>query len=76
MGVNLKKFKPIKSKYNFPIILMASRIIGDKGVYEFVNSAKILKKKFVGKFYLVGDTDFNNPSNIKKEEIRVWVKNN
>ena len=76
MGVNLNKFKPIKSNYNFPLILMASRIIGDKGVYEFINSAKILnKKKFVGKFYLVGDTDLNNPSNIKEEEIKIWIKN-
>ena len=46
---NLKKFKPIKSKYNFPII-KASRIIGDKGVYEFVNSAKILKKNLLENF--------------------------
>ena len=49
MGVNLKKFKTTKLNYNFPLILMASRIIGDKGVYEFINSAKILNKKICRK---------------------------
>ena len=75
MGVDLKKFKPIKLNNKVPIILMVSRIIGDKGIYEFIDSAKSLKRKqFMGKFYLIGDTDYQNPSYIKKEEIKIWIK--
>ena len=46
---------------------MASRIIEDKGVMEFLKAAKILKNKnFQGKFYLVGDFDKHNPSAIDR----------
>ena len=40
MGVNLKKFKPTKLNYNFPIILMASRIIGDKAFMSLLIQLK------------------------------------
>ena len=54
---------------------MASRLIADKGVYEYIDAIKYLKKKkFVGKFYLVGDTDYANPSNIHKSKIDFWKK--
>ena len=69
-GVNLNDYKPSKIPKKFPIILMASRLIKDKGVEEFIKAAKYLKKKkFKGEFYLVGDVDFNNPSAVSKNLI-------
>lgn len=69
-GVNLNDYKPSKIPKKFPIILMASRLIKDKGVVEFIKAAKYLKKKkFKGEFYLVGDVDFNNPSAVSKNLI-------
>ena len=52
---------------------MASRIIGDKGVKEYVSAAKYLKK-FKGKFFLIGDIDSENPSAISKYQINEWKR--
>ena len=54
---------------------MASRIIADKGIFEYIKSIQYLKKNnFKGKFYLVGDIDYKNPSAIKKSTINYWHK--
>ena len=75
-GVDLKTLKFSKIPKKKPIILMASRIIADKGVFEYVKSIQYLKKyNFKGNFYLVGDIDFANPSFIKKSIINYWHKN-
>ena len=43
-GVNLKEFKK-KKMPSLPIIfLMASRLIIEKGVWEYINASKIVKK--------------------------------
>ena len=75
-GVDLKNLKFSKIPKSKPVILMASRIIADKGVFEYVKSIQYLKRyNFKGKFYLVGDIDFANPSAIKKSTINYWHKN-
>ena len=75
-GVDLKKFKFSKINYKFPKILMVSRIIEDKGVFEFIKAIKYLKKKNIkAKFYLIGDIDKANPSAIHKNNIEHWIKN-
>lgn len=55
-------------------ILMLGRIIGDKGVREYINAAKQLKKKYGQKviFQLGGGLD-SNPTAIQKEELDGWV---
>ena len=56
---------------------MASRIIEDKGVMEFLKAAKTLKNKnFKGKFYLVGDFDKQNPSAIDRPVLNYFIKKN
>ena len=74
-GVNLNKFKFSNIPKGSPIILMASRIIKDKGVFEYIEAIRILKKKnFNGKFFLIGDIDNDNPSAISNSLIRLWKK--
>ncbi len=74
-GVDLKALKFSKIPKNIPIILMAGRIIADKGIFEYIKSIQYLKKNnFKGKFYLVGDVDYQNPSAIKKLTINRWHK--
>jgi glycosyltransferase involved in cell wall biosynthesis len=74
-GVNLNDFKYSKIPKKFPIVLMASRLIKDKGVVEFIEAAEYLKKKkFKGIFYLVGDVDLNNPSAVSKNLISLSHK--
>lgn len=75
-GVDLKKFKFSRINYKFPKILMASRIIEDKGVFDYIKAIQHLKKKNISaKFYLIGDIDEANPSAIQKKNIENWIKN-
>lgn len=74
-GVDLKKFKYSKLPKKDLSIVMISRIIADKGIYEYIESIKYLRNiNFKAKFYLVGDIDFANPSAIHKSEINIWSK--
>lgn len=82
-GIKIDKFKFSQIPKNTPIILMASRLIADKGVLEYIDSIRYLKKiKFKARFYLIGDIDFENPSAInkliidhcKKEKILIHFK--
>ena len=56
--------------------LLVARLLKDKGVYEFIEAAKIIKEKFPEtEFLLAGGFDEGNPTAIKPYEIEVWVKN-
>ena len=53
------------------IILLPARLLIDKGVYEFVDAAKIVKKKYPDWiFVLVGAADYDNPSSIDQKTIK------
>ena len=71
-GINIKYYKKIKGKKsNYKYFLMASRILKDKGVFEYIKAAKIAKKKGVKyNFKLVGDIDLNNPSSLTYDEVK------
>jgi glycosyltransferase involved in cell wall biosynthesis len=74
-GVPLKKYSSKKIPVGRPIILMASRFLKDKGIFEFLNSAKILKeKKINAEFVLVGSEDQANPSRVSLTTINEWEK--
>ena len=74
-GVNLEKFVYSDLPRSTPTILMASRLLKSKGVYEFVNAARILKKKGLDiKFQLVGKPDKSNPLAIKSKELNQWIE--
>lgn len=64
-GVNINKFKPFeKSEPKNFTFLMASRLFKEKGVLEYIESAKLIKKKFPqSRFLLIGDIyqSKNNP---------------
>ena len=71
-GVNLEKFtqKPIPEN---DIFLCISRLIKDKGVYEYIKAARIVKEKYPNaRFLLVGPYD-SNPSALKPEELKPYI---
>ena len=70
-GVDLKKFKPSTSGKTWDTVLMASRILKDKGVEEYCSAAKLFKKtdKRNVKFMLAGPIDKSSPSSISEEDI-------
>tara|TARA_X000000368_G_scaffold399661_1_gene370843 strand:+ start:1148 stop:2272 length:1125 start_codon:yes stop_codon:yes gene_type:complete len=74
-GVNVSKIKPQKHPkgVNF---LMISRIIKNKGVYEYLMAANSLKKKYKKvNFYFAGKFDNSNYSLSKKKFYRLIKEN-
>lgn len=74
-GVNLEQFNiqplPLINK----IVLMACRLLADKGVYEFHKSAQLLKEKYSDvRFVLVGGIDPDNPASLTEQELNEWVQ--
>lgn len=75
-GVNLEQFNiqplPLKNK----TVLMACRLLADKGAYEFHQSVLLLKAKYPNvRFVLVGGVDPDNPASLTEQELNEWVKN-
>ena len=56
--------------------MFPSRIISHKGIFEFINAVKILKRKIKAKFVLVGDIDTENPSSVKLSIVKKWEEEN
>ncbi len=77
-GVDRKKFWPVNPQVGnkplpSPIVLLAARMLWDKGVGEFVGAANILKASGREvRFVLVGDLDSENPACIPYRELLKW----
>lgn len=74
-GVNLTRFPFIEMSFRSDrVFLMVSRLLGDKGVREFVEAAAILKARRVPvRFQLLGPLGADNRSAITSEELRRWI---
>lgn len=60
-------------------IVMLSRLLWTKGVYEFVSAARIIKNYFVKNnikinlnFILYGDIDKKNPATVSYQDLKTW----
>ena len=72
-GVDLIAF-PFQPEITGPVVVtMVSRILRDKGVLEFIDSASQLQSKMPEvKFQIIGEPDLGNPSAIEQSEIDSW----
>lgn len=69
-GINLNDFSYKPENNNKIVVSMISRLIKDKGVYEFVEAAKMIKKDFPKvTFWLVGTIDPGNPNSLTEIEL-------
>ncbi|MDC1118127.1 glycosyltransferase family 4 protein, partial [Alphaproteobacteria bacterium] len=72
-GVNLDSFS-VTSLSKVPSFLLISRLLGDKGIREYVAAARIIRRQFPNiNFGLVGWID-DNPNSVKSEELQGWVE--
>lgn len=72
-GVDIERFAPTAEPVGTPVVLLASRMLWDKGVGEFVDAAGILRTRGVtARFVLVGDNDDDNPASIPDAKLRTW----
>jgi glycosyltransferase involved in cell wall biosynthesis len=76
-GVNCNHFFPIDilnlKKTTPSTFLMVSRVLKDKGVYEFVEAAGRVKKFFPdSEFQLLGMRDIRNPNVVPESDLKIW----
>lgn len=72
-GVDLGEYTYQPEPENCRYIVMASRLLKEKGVFQFVNAARLLKKKgFAFEFLLVGVPDSGNPNSVSIAELEEW----
>lgn len=72
-GVDLERYKSAKLGEGTPVVVLASRMLWDKGVGEFVEAARQIKAKGLDvRFVLVGDTDSENPTAISRQQLTEW----
>lgn len=72
-GVDIRKFAVVPEPSGKPLVILASRLLWDKGVGEFVKAARLLKHQGVpARFVLVGEGDPENPTNISLVQLQDW----
>lgn len=74
-GVDLRVFHPQPEPPGIPIVVLPARLLWDKGVGEFVEAARALRRQGVAaRFVLAGEPDAANPSAIPAALIADWVR--
>ncbi len=72
-GVNLTMFCPQLPQTGRVVVMLASRMLWDKGIDEFVKAARLLKQEGVeATFVLVGRCDEENPAAITPAQLSQW----
>jgi glycosyltransferase involved in cell wall biosynthesis len=72
-GVDLDEFAYTEEPDSAPVVVMAARLLREKGVNEFAAAARILKERGVtARFVLAGDPDPGNPSSVSAADVARW----
>ncbi len=79
-GVDLEIWKPNYTRRNNLLIILPARMLRDKGVFEFVDAARVIFEEGLAdltksRFVLLGGIDLDNPACISQDEIKTWVQN-
>lgn len=77
-GVDMDVFaaqpEPPLSPDHPPVVMFPARLLGDKGVREFVGGAERLRAAGIrARFVLVGRHDPDNPTDVGADQVRRWV---
>jgi glycosyltransferase involved in cell wall biosynthesis len=78
-GINVSWFSPnlvySRKSSNAPFrFLLIARMLKDKGIFEFVSAAKLLREAgFKSEFCLLGFLDAQNPSAISRKQMKLWT---
>src|SRR5215510_2326268 len=74
-GVDIDRFQPGREPSGVPLVVMASRLLWDKGVGEFVGAARRLRSIGLScRFALVGAPDDENPNSIPVRTLDDWQR--
>ncbi|MBT4743912.1 MAG: glycosyltransferase, partial [Rhodospirillaceae bacterium] len=73
-GVDLELFKPAAETAGEPVVILPSRLIWEKGIQEFVDAAKQLRREGItARFALIGNTHSSNPRAVPEATLRGWA---
>lgn len=74
-GVDVAVFTASPEVEGVPVVMLASRLLWDKGVGEFVAAAQQLRtERLKARFILVGEPDPENPMSIGQRTLQRWVQ--
>jgi glycosyltransferase involved in cell wall biosynthesis len=74
-GVDPEVYRQQPEPQGAPVVMLASRLLWDKGVGEFVEAAEILRAEGrEARFMLVGDADDANPASIDDGTLGTWKR--
>ena len=77
-GVNLTQYRVMPLPTGAPVVVLAARLLVEKGVREFVQSAKILRQRGLlaqdARFVIVGKPDLANPASLRPDELAQWTE--
>lgn len=72
IGVELDQFAPAPVREQATTFAMAARLIEEKGVRDYVEVARRIRRDDQGiRFLLLGDVD-DNPSSLTREQVAIW----
>ena len=73
-GIDVSKYTVSEREPSEITFLLIGRLLGDKGVREFVDAARLLQAKYISwKFRLLGEVDEGNRSAIERAELDGWI---
>jgi glycosyltransferase involved in cell wall biosynthesis len=73
IGVELDKFQPTPVREHASVFALAARLIAEKGVYQYVEAARIVRQQRPNTtFLLLGEVD-DNPTSLRADEVTNWV---
>ncbi len=72
-GVDTQRFMAVPEPSTVPKVLLATRMLKDKGVVELVDAARLLRARGVlFELLFVGSPDPENPASVHESELRAW----
>ena len=77
-GVDMEEFRatlePPLDEQGRITVMFPARLLGDKGIHEFIHAARVLTKAGLkARFVLVGRTDPKNPTDAGEAAVRGWI---
>mgnify|MGYP005853845711 CR=1 FL=1 len=74
-GVDLDECSYQEEPGGRPLVVMAARLLKDKGIYEFVEASEILARRGVEVgFRVLGDVDIHNRSSVSVSDLENWKR--
>lgn len=72
-GVDLHEYLYKPEPQGLPVVSMASRLLKDKGVVEFVEASRILQERGIkAEFWLIGTPDPGNANTVSQSQLEEW----